>query len=275
MLSQFIFISLSGPRIAKKYHDILSKATKTILILIEPELISLKSYSELNRYGGQFDQIYCYNEKQIPEHLRLKYRHLFFPQASRTISQTNFDRLNKCVIIAGCHVNYFNRNENYSERIRAIANLSTHDFVDFFGNGWDKGGLRLALNPIFRRYKNRLMASYKGSVVDKSDCYLRYDFAICFENQDTPGYITEKIFDCLLAGCITVYKGAPDISHYVPHECYIDFNKFRSYSNLVAFLKNMPLNLRLKYRNAAQEYISSNAYLPFYNSIVNILNEDE
>lgn len=271
----FIFISLSEPRIAQKYNDIMSRATKTILVLMEPELVRLRSYAELNRYGGQFDQIYCHNEKQIPAHLRLKYRHLFFPQASRTVSQTNVDRLNKCVIIAGCHVNYFNKNENYSERIRAVANLSIHDFVDLFGNGWDKGGLRLALNPVFRRYKSRLMASYKGSVIDKSACYSRYDFAICFENQDSPGYVTEKVFDCLLAGCIPVYKGAPDIFHYVPRECYIDFNEFRSYSDLVSFLRNMSLNLRQKYRNAAQEYISSNAYLPFYDSIVNILNDAE
>ena len=195
----FIFISFSEPRIVKKYPYIMSRATKTILVLIEPELTRLRPYAELNRYGDKFDQIYCYNEKQIPLQMRQKYRHLFFPQASKTVNKTNVNRLNKCVMINGCHVNYFNKNENYSERIRAVANLSLFDFIDFFGNGWDKGGFRLALNPVFRRYKSRLMASYKGSVNEKSACYSRYDFAICFENQDTHGYVTEKIFDCLWA----------------------------------------------------------------------------
>ena len=268
----FDFISFSEPRTIKLHSKIMAQAQRNILVLLEPELVRPRSFREIRWHGYNFDQIYCYNDKQIPAHLRLKYRHLFFPQASRTVSQTNVDRLNKCVIINGCHVNYFNRNENYSERIRAIANLSLHDFVDFFGNGWDKGGLRLALNPVFRRYKSRLMASYKGTVIDKSACYSRYDFAICFENQDTSGYVTEKIFDCLLAGCIPVYKGAPDVSHYVPPECYIDFNEFRSYSDLVLFLKNMSLNLKQRYRNAAQEYIKSNAYLPFYDSLVRIFN---
>jgi hypothetical protein len=42
--------------------------------------------------------------------------------------------------------------------------------------------------------------SYKGKIDSKKDTLEKYKFSICYENaRDTPGYITEKIFDCFFA----------------------------------------------------------------------------
>lgn len=52
-----------------------------------------------------------------------------------------------------------------------------------------------------------------------------YHYNICVENSMVPGYVTEKIFHAMAAGCIPVYKGAPDIDQMVPRDCYIDMRE--------------------------------------------------
>lgn len=274
-LEPYDFISFSEPRTARLNSKIIAQANKSILVLLEPKLIRPRSYRELRKYGAEFDELYCYNAKQIPSYLRDKHRQLFFPQASKSVQCGGGKRLNKCVIIAGAHVNFFNRNENYSERIRAIASLSRYNFIDLYGRGWDQGYRKLKLNPTYVRYKRNLMKSYKGRCSNKLDYYTNYDYAICFENENTHGYITEKIFDCLLSGCIPIYKGAPNISEFIPKECFIDFNSFGSYLALYNFLKNMSDQTKQKYRDAAKKYMSSMEYLRFYNSLINIFRDDK
>jgi hypothetical protein len=46
------------------------------------------------------------------------------------------------------------------------------------------------------------------------------------------GYITEKIFDCLYAGTIPLYLGAPDILKYVPADVFVDCRKYSSWTDM-------------------------------------------
>ena len=98
--------------------------------------------------------------------------------------------------------------ELYSERERvicAVEKYSPSDF-DFYGGGWQKEG-----HPC-----------YGGKVGDKAEVYHQYKFALAFENmKDVNGYVSEKILDCLTAGIVPIYKGADDISKYIPQNCFI------------------------------------------------------
>lgn len=49
-----------------------------------------------------------------------------------------------------------------------------------------------------------------------------YQYNVCCENSIGTGYITEKIFHAMAAGCIPVYKGGTQIDEMVPRDCYID-----------------------------------------------------
>lgn len=51
-------------------------------------------------------------------------------------------------------------------------------------------------------------ATYMDTAVQK---YKPYRFVICMENSSKPGYVTEKIVNGMLAGCIPIYWGAPDV----------------------------------------------------------------
>ena len=44
----------------------------------------------------------------------------------------------------------------------------------------------------------------------------RHLYTFAFENSETRGYVTEKLFNTLSAGAVPVYRGAPDILQYLP-----------------------------------------------------------
>ena len=51
----------------------------------------------------------------------------------------------------------------------------------------------------------------------KIDTLRRYKFCVAVENSEMPHYVSEKVFDALVAGCVPIYFGAPNILDYVPH----------------------------------------------------------
>ncbi|MBC7498174.1 hypothetical protein H7170_00860 [Candidatus Gracilibacteria bacterium] len=56
---------------------------------------------------------------------------------------------------------------------------------------------------------------------------------------DTPGYITEKIWDSFKAKSVPIYWGASNITDYVPKNCFIDYRDFGDFQILEKFLSNL------------------------------------
>jgi len=54
--------------------------------------------------------------------------------------------------------------------------------------------------------------------------YNQYKFIICFENSNTNGYITEKIFNVFLSGSIPIYDGAPDVGDFINKNAFLGFD---------------------------------------------------
>lgn len=50
----------------------------------------------------------------------------------------------------------------------------------------------------------------------KHDAFAQYKFCLTFENSVTPFYTSEKLWDGMSAGCLTIYKGAPNVRDYLP-----------------------------------------------------------
>ena len=55
-------------------------------------------------------------------------------------------------------------------------------------------------------------------------CLNNFKFIICCENSKTNGYVTEKIFNVILAKSIPIYDGSPDIDRYINNERYLKFD---------------------------------------------------
>jgi hypothetical protein len=85
----------------------------------------------------------------------------------------------------------------------------------------------------------------------------QYRFAVCYENSRLSGYLSEKIFDCLFAGCVPVYLGEPDVSRFIPERCLVNREAFSSDAELAVFLERMPYSEYQKYMVAIEQFLQS------------------
>ena len=177
-----------------------------------------------------------------------------------------------CLIASNRHANLPDQRELYSERAKIIRWFEKHHPEDFrlYGNGWKVpekrfgklGKLRYRLEKVTPfLLKRPVFSSYQGPTKTKQEVLLQSKFCICFENaRDIRGYLTEKIFDSLFAGCIPVYWGEPDIEQWIPNECFIDFRNFSSHQELYDFIYRMTPERFHVYQAAGQEFLGSEAF---------------
>jgi len=67
-----------------------------------------------------------------------------------------------------------------------------------------------------------------GPIKDKLAFQRRHKFAIAFENNSHPGYITEKFAEAAQAGAIPIYWGDPDIGRYFNSKAFINCHAYPS-----------------------------------------------
>jgi hypothetical protein len=230
--------------------------------LLEPPLTAPHLYKALPELTRHFERVYVHNTQGDGYSLRgvdrSKLAKVYFPQPFDRELEPYWDReqrANKLVVIAGHHHAKFRRPELYSERIKAVASLVDDDAIDLFGRGWDQWWTKESLWwPYWRNYR-ALMRAYRGSCVSKHEVLSRYRFSLCYENMPMTGYLTEKLFDCLYAGTVPVYLGAPDIASLVPPEAYVDMRQFPDTKTMFAAIKNMPSATWRHMREAGREFL--------------------
>lgn len=243
-----------------------------------------KGLPTVQRY---FRRIYSYS---TPDALAkygcrgLKFEKLYIPYGHATIFEdlwANEDRKFLCLL------NY-NRlcrrtwRELYTARLEACEYFSQFDEIDLYGFAWDRAPYvvgetwvptRVTLinrwiheNVPFvpmHRYERLIKRVWRGPAPSKFVTQSQYTFTICYENMDLEGWLNENIFDCFLVGTIPIYLGAPDITDYVPEECFINRRRFASYDELRKFLHDLgPAEIR-RYKEAARDYIGSAKFWPF------------
>ncbi|GBF33422.1 alpha (1,3)-fucosyltransferase [Desulfocucumis palustris] len=161
----------------------------------------------------------------------------------KSINKKHPDEKKLCAIIAS------NKNSNhslelYSKRKEAIRWFEANhpEEFDLYGQLWD----------------GREYPSFRGPIDSKKAVLENYRFSICYENaRDMPGYITEKIFDSMFAGCIPVYWGADNISDYIPGECYIDKTQYSNYEELYNYIKNIGADEYQRRLQHIENYLNS------------------
>jgi len=222
-----------------------------------------------------------YFEKVFTWHAPLvdgkKYIKFYLPNKMPAITKFALtNRTGLCTMIAGNH-NSSDPRELYGERrkiIRWFENNHPQDF-DLYGRGWDSEifrrpsvSLPVKFLCLFKPFRIKLdkeyYPSYKGEVKSKRDTFSKYRFSICYENaRDIDGYITEKIFDCLFAGTIPIYLGAPNIKDFVPENAFIDKRRFNTHEDLYAFIKGLPEEEYMGYIENIEEFIKSDMMYKF------------
>ncbi len=71
----------------------------------------------------------------------------------------------------------------------------------------------------------------------KLEILRQYHFCLAIENSLETNLVTEKWYDCLRAGCVPVYLGAPNIGEFLPGDgCFVDLRDGRSVAEIANHL---------------------------------------
>lgn len=68
------------------------------------------------------------------------------------------------------------------------------------------------------------------------DILQQYTYAMVVENVNADGYVSEKLYDCLVAGCIPLYYGNNNDLVGIPTDMFIDLKQFETSEQLQAYL---------------------------------------
>ncbi len=221
--------------------------SKSYLLALESSIIKSENFDkQKHRY---FNKIFTWSDDLVDNEKYIKINYAF-DLPTKIYKKTSREKL-CCLIVSNKSSNF--KNELYSEREKLVRWFEKNYIEDFslYGFGWNRfrfsGSMPIrALNrvPYLPEIVNMLFgkkfASYKGMVRDKSETMKKYRFAIAYENvKGENGYITEKIFDAMMAGCVPVYLGAKNILDYIPQECFIDRREFATHEDLYSYMKSM------------------------------------
>ena len=148
--------------------------------------------------------------------------------------------------------------ELYTERLRALKYFAASGGIDLWGRLWENG-----LDEMEAEFGDAVRQTWRGPVDDKHEAMSRYRFAICYENMILDGWITEKLFDCLYAGVVPIYLGAPDIGDAVDPACYIDARRFADYREMQRYLDSISDTEYEAMRIAGRDYLASAQFRQF------------
>ena len=145
--------------------------------------------------------------------------------------------------------------ELYSWR-RALAREAAESYpgvLEVYGRGWN--GEKISWCRLLNRHPFPNWVS--AGVSDKWELISNFKFTIAAENyRGSKGYISEKIFDPLIAGSVPVYIGDEDILDAVPGEAFVDARNFSSHAQLLDYLVRCPEQEWRRMYEAGKEFMA-------------------
>jgi len=232
---------------------------RKILLLLESPSVYPENYLKENHY--YYDYILTQDDYLVDNIKYFKiYQPVYFDNTEYLI---NFNIKKFCLIINSNKKSNV-KGELYSKRLGIVQSFVAYDatLLDVYGEGWEE------------------FPNAKGRVLDKLEVMCRYKFAICYENFSSgSGYITEKIFDCFIAGIIPIYWGAPNIEEHIPKDLFIDRRDYKSNVELINYLRAIRESEYNEIIKKIKCYLISPDFYKwspdnFANTIFNVINKD-
>lgn len=247
-------------------QSISNNSTKKFLIAMENPI-----HNRLNRdlkYLSKFDAVFSWDKTYLSCLDNFHFIHI--PNEMKVLRDAFTNKRENFLCLINANKNFKSHVDGnlYYERYKLIRWLEKNFLEDFdlFGIGWGKPytgiGFIAKQKRNLQSYYSSITGknnfpSWRGEVNDKS-VYANYNFAICYENVSTLSfYITEKILDAMMYGCIPIYWGAPNILDVIPKECFIDRRDFSTTDQLLKFLKEMSEEQIKSYRREILNFITN------------------
>ncbi len=242
-ISEFLIIQEESNSIGM---DLVARGAKgQVLFCLESPIYTPRFYDALPKLKEQFAHQMLFSGGTD---------HIAFPSfhSNEILPVTSWDRRRLlCMVSANKHystlpVTAFSAslkgallNQLQDLRYQAIEALSATDQFDLFGHGWP--------NLIGK------------SCIDKLGTMSGYKFSLVIENGRYPGYLTEKMIHCFVAGTIPIYLGAPEIKSLVPKEAFIDLAEWGkvNWSELVRQIDSIQADEGLKMIEAGHQFLVS------------------
>jgi len=260
-------------------------AQPAALVSFEPPVIAWQLYVSLPRISARFDHTFWFSGAR--GRARGRFHGLLFPQPcpALQVSRTPWEKRRFLVMVNSSKVlprawharRWFERprevsvkrelaalrfpavaRDRYQARLQAIDAFADRSDFDLFGEGWQHRHPGISV-----RLHSRVLRAYRGPLQDKLQAMAGYRFALAIENTRFAGYISEKLFDCLFAGTIPVYDGAPDVAELVPPSTFVDLRQFADFRSLEAYLRAMSEPEARRYLDAGQAFLNSPGFERF------------
>ena len=199
-------------------------------------------------YKSYFNKIFTYHKPSCDGE---KVIHIPIPYNYHKIIK-NYDYSKKDILLM--HVGAYSQNHHYGQRVKTISWFLENHPTDilFYGIGWNSLKETLSENaqPYFEK-------QYGGYIPDKIETISHAKFVLAFENERFEDYVSEKIYDAMAAGSVPIYSGAPNITDYLPKECFIDFHAFKNHEELYEYISTMTEETYKSYMNCIQTYMKN------------------
>lgn len=237
-----------------------------LLFCQESPMVATRFYADFRRHSGRFFYTMSFAGMKRRAHPKTTFLPMCFPIfREQTPASIPFEERSLLALIAAnksvpawksyLMKIYYGPSVKliYPVRKKLVDDLARQRVIDLYGKGWDA-------DPETATREAHLGLVPAGG---KLDTLSRYKFTLCFENAIFPGYLTEKIFDALLAGSVPVYLGDPEISKSVPDTAFIDVRNFKSGVELRDRLTSMTKEEHDRYRTAGEAFLASAAFERF------------
>jgi hypothetical protein len=252
-----------------------------LLIITEPPVYNMNDWSKSRHVF--FDKVFTYDPGLVKSDPS-KYVLIHFPidlsvPVAGLPTEKEFNKKKLASLVAGAFAitkPAIKNNSLLFERYRVLKWYQKHDplSLHFFArvhpvNKFEHFRGASYLNKISKKitsaiakvlFEKRIAGIYKGPIsgLSKNEAMRQYKFNFCLENSyGIKGLISEKIFDCFAAGTVPVYLGAPDISDYIPTNCYVLYSDYKSLGELNTFLHRMDYNTYIQYLINAGDFLNS------------------
>jgi alpha(1,3/1,4) fucosyltransferase len=242
--------------------------------LIALENPNINKLNASTQYYGNFDLAFAWDVRlhHLSNVVPIMIPH---PMVWKDFSGPEDRNIFSCLINANKAFKEVLDSDLYLERLKVIRWYEQHapSHFELYGLGWDKPppaytfATRLA--RALSRMETRLFhkapfPSFRGEVPDKASVLRRARFSYCYENsRDISNYITEKMLDSLVSGCVPVYWGADNVLDHVPADCFIDRRQFGDTATLHQHLLSVSDGRYRGYQQAIRDFLRSEAALSF------------
>ena len=120
-----------------------------------------------------------------------------------------------------------------------IINQKTDFCAYVMSNTKNSSNERIQIFDLLNAYKTvssggKWRNNVGGPVANKLEFQIKHKFAIAFENNSHPGYLTEKFAEAAQAGAIPIYWGDPEIRNYFNSKAFINCHDYPSLDAAVA-----------------------------------------